>query len=592
MTKQILIVDDELKRLASLRQGLAQLCPDWELSFMNRADEALNFLAVRPFEVVICDSHIQPMGGLEFLAEVGRLHPSIHRFLMADSQDKQSQMQCEHGALQFLPYQCPPETLKLAVNRATAMDRWVTNPQMKGLIKRIRTFPSIPSLYFEVLKELESTDVSVDRVAGIMAKDLAMCTKILRVLNSAFYAMPRQITDLKEAVNLLGFEMVKSHVLCIQVFSRFDQVKPNYFSIDKLWRHSMAVAHMARKVAQWEDMDEATAEEAYTAGLLHDIGKLVLANSFGEQCQQAQKLALEQNLPLWNVEKQMFGASHGEIGAFLVANWGLPVALAETAAFHHIPLATESPQAGALLAVHAANALVYEQNPDPDVPLAPAVDEEYLRRLGLEGHAQMWRDMLAGKPVDKTAFISNPPAPPPPPPAAPRMPAAKKWSLAATLAGCLLLTGWMFIKTPPEAVEPEAASEAPATTEATPSEEPAAAESAAAETKAAPEPPKVEAPKMLASIDAEPPLEELNVAPSPILPEPETVPAPTPAPPPEGKAATVRLQGIYFRQSNPTALINNHIMGVGDEIGGVTLLSVGPTTVIVQYDGKKKALSL
>lgn len=592
MAKRVLIVDDDPQRLTGLSRELVGLCPDWELSLMNNGEEALEFLATHPCDVVISNLDMPAMDGVQFLNEVSRRCPAIIRFIMSDTQDKQAMMQCVFGSLQFLPHPCTPEVLKNAVTRAIALDRWGGNDQMKRLITRIRTFPSIPSLYFEVLKELRSPDASVDRVGGIIARDLAMCTKVLQVLNSAFYGLPRQITDPTEAVNLLGFEMVKSLVLCIQVFSQFDQVKPNYFSIDKLWRHSLAVAQAARRIAQFEGMAETTAEETYTAGLLHDIGKLVLANNFGEQCLEAQQLARARHIALWSAEKQVFGVSHAEIGAYLIVHWGLPMDLAETAAWHHAPSADEHPRPGILVAVHAANALVHEAHPDPDSPVAPAIDETYLSRLNLAGRAQTWGALIRGEPVGKTP-IGAPAAVASAQPAArlgpaARTPAAKRWGLPAALAAGALLLGWLFLKPPPTPVENGASSDSglspPDGASALPPQDaglqdsPALGPPGPAETKGPPP----------SSADAAPP-SPLSLGPQPSG-DAQAPAAPPPASP--GGFENLKLQGIFFSKSNPSAIINNRTLTLGEEIGGAKLLSISPKTVILEYRGEKKALSL
>ena len=596
--KRVLIVDDEPQRLAGLSQELAQLCPDWEVSLLNSGNEGLEFLATHPCDVVISDMGMPAMDGAQFLNEVSRRHPAIIRFLMSETQDKQAMMQSAFGSFQCLPHPCAPEILRSAVTRAMALDRWGGTDQMKRLITRIRTFPSIPSLYFEVLKELRSTDASVDRVGGIIAKDLAMCTKMLQVLNSAFYGLPRQITDPIEAVNLLGFEVVKSLVLCIQVFSQFDQIKPNYFSIDKLWRHSTAVAQAARRIARFEEMDEADADETYTAGLLHDIGKLVLANNFGEQCLEAHKLAREQNTPLWNVEKQIFGVSHAEIGAYLIAHWGLPLVLAETAALHHCPLADEDPRLGTLTAVHAANVLVYDAQADHDGAVVPSIDEAYLARLNLADRVQTWAVLIRGRPVERPKTIVPSATAPVIPPErlvpASRNYMARRWGIPAVLAGCAVMCGWLFFRTPPAPSDPGASSEVgPSPPESAPAP-PSQDAVLPAQDSAVPVP---QEPSETKREPAEPQSDGAaaqttnSVAPqsSGTL---EAKDAPPPEPPVNSGFENLKLQGIFFSNTNPSATINNRTLTPGEEIQGVKLVSITPKTVTLEYRGETKTLSL
>ena len=146
------------------------------------------------------------------------------------------------------------------------------------------------------------------------------------------------------------------------------------------------------------------AESAFTAGLMHDLGKLVLASNFDEQYSGAQALARQQQLPLWEVEKQIFGASHGEIGAYLLGLWGMPLDLVEAAALHHNPSRCLAKRFTPLTAVHVANALVYEAKPDKEGFVAPQIDEAYLAELGLSDQLQRWREMILPPDLDDTQF--------------------------------------------------------------------------------------------------------------------------------------------------------------------------------------------
>ncbi len=425
MPKRILIAGAGAP-CAHLQEELAKLClPDWEFSAVESSGAALRQMENGAFDVLVCDMHLADGTGSQLLNTVAERHPQTVRFIMAHSMDKESAMKCVLGSNHFLPKPCEPEAVRQAVSRALALDQWLSNKEIKSLVSRIRTFPSIPSLYFEVLHELKSGDPSAERVGGIIAKDLAMSTKVLQILNSAFYAIPRQITDPTEAVNILGFEMVKSLVLCIQVFSQLEKVQPYYFSIEKLWRHSTAVAHAARQIARFEEMDREIVDEAFTAGLLHDIGKLVLVANFGELYRIAQETARNEKRPLWDVERQIFGASHGPIGAYLLGIWGMPLSLSETACFHHNPLQAGHHAPGALTVIHAANVILCEKVLEPAGFVNPRLDEEYLASVNLQDRPRLWRELLAGKEVEKP----TPPRPvqAPPPVSPPQKPPFSRW---------------------------------------------------------------------------------------------------------------------------------------------------------------------
>ena len=186
------------------------------------------------------------------------------------------------------------------------------------------------------------------------------------MLNSAYFGLPRPITDPTEAVGIIGFESVKASIVTIKLLSQHDKAKPVYFSIDNIWRHSTKVAQTAQVMALRESGDSECGGAAYTAGLMHDLGKVILAANFDGQYEGAHNIARKRQIPLWEVEKDIFGATHGEIGAYLLGLWGMAPEVIKVAAFHHHPLRAGDTTFTALTAVHLANALEYEENSETD----------------------------------------------------------------------------------------------------------------------------------------------------------------------------------------------------------------------------------
>jgi len=342
--------------------------------------------------------------GVALLNETLRISPSTVRLIAGEADEREAVAQSISGALQYISADVSAQDLSQALARAITLDRWLNSAELRRLVAEIRTFPSIPARYFEILKELRSENPSCSRVGEIIAQDMAMCTKILQTLNSPFYGLSRQITDPAEAVSMLGFEMVKSLVLCIQVFSQFEPGKFPVAMIENTWRHSTRVAHAARKIALAEKAGRQAADDAFTAGLLHDLGKLVLAAEFPDKFQQTLDRARVGAVPVSEIERDVFGAAHGEISAYLLVNWGLPLALGEAVAYHHNPSRSDASEFGLVCAVHAGDALVHEMDVDPDGQPHEPVDERFLAQIGLLGRSQSWRQaLLAGVAAAKPA---------------------------------------------------------------------------------------------------------------------------------------------------------------------------------------------
>ena len=144
---------------------------------------------------------------------------------------------------------------------------------------------------------------------------------------------------------------------------------------------------------------------AYTAGLMHDLGKVILAANFDSQYHGAHTMARKRKIPLWEIEKDIFGVTHGEMGAYLLGLWGMPAEVVRVAALHHQPLRGEDKSFSPLTAVHVANAFENEMNPDPEGLPPAVVDMDYLRSLGLEYRVDLWRE--ARNDPDATKFQSK-----------------------------------------------------------------------------------------------------------------------------------------------------------------------------------------
>jgi HD-like signal output (HDOD) protein len=281
------------------------------------------------------------------------------------------------------------------------MDAWVNNDALKSLASSLSSLPSMPSVYFDILKSLESPDTTVEQVGATIARDAAMTAKMLQLVNSAFFGLHRQLTDPAEAVMQLGLETIKSLVLGIHVFSQLESHDGAEISARQLWHHSLATAATARRIAKCECQDKQLAEEAFTAGLLHDVGRLVLLANLPGPYAEALQRSRDERIPLWEAERAVFGACHAEVGGYLLS-------LVETAVFHHFPGKCRTRNCGALCLVHIANVLEQESLPGQDPSLLAQLDREYLIETGMWEHAEIWRRNPPSEKLNRPANEKNP----------------------------------------------------------------------------------------------------------------------------------------------------------------------------------------
>jgi HD-like signal output (HDOD) protein len=397
MKKKILIVASNPQMRRDFQASLIEPCPQWEWVLAGDGRKALEILDREEIDALITESKLRDQEGTHLLKEVMKLHPRTLRFLVVDLANQQAIWKSLGAAHQFLARPCDTLNLSGALERAFALDVWLPNESVAGLLARLPSLPSPPTLYFQVVHELQSAAASLQKIGAMIARDPAMTAKILQLANSTAFGLQQPVTQPAEAVLHLGIETTKSMILLAHTYSYFDQFKGLSLLVEDLWLHSMATGRLARRIAQHEvgAMGTEVAEEAGTAGMLHDIGKLALAANLPQPYQQARALARHRKLLGWETEREYFGTTHAEVGACLLAVWGLPVPIVEAVALHHLPAQLVHTTFCPLTAVHVANVFDHAVRPGDPNDLAPQVDLDYLKAMGLEQRLPVWRDLGA-----------------------------------------------------------------------------------------------------------------------------------------------------------------------------------------------------
>jgi HD-like signal output (HDOD) protein len=392
MKRRILFVDDEPNILQGLQRMLRPLREEWEMTFVSSGPEALALLAQAPFDVIVADMRMQGMDGAQLLTEVMLRHPEVIRIVLSGQANRETVLKAVGPTHQYLAKPCDSESLKNLVNQTSALRGLLTDATLKKLVSGIKSLPSLPSLFLEIVEALKAEDVPIQHVSGIIAKDVGMTAKILQLVNSAFFGIRRRVEDLPRAISLLGVETIKSLVLSLNVFSQCDQATLSKYSLHTLWDHSFVTGACARLIARTEKQTQHVMDAVVAAGMLHDCGKLVLATNLPQSYGEALALARNQSLPCWEAERATFGATHAEVGAYLLGIWGLPNTTVEAVGFHHSPALSMEKAFSPLTAVHAADALVHtQQAADARSPCA-AVELDYLTTLGLADRLPVWQE--------------------------------------------------------------------------------------------------------------------------------------------------------------------------------------------------------
>lgn len=647
MKPRLFFLDDDPPRLDAWREELADWGDRWELRFFDQREELHAAIAAGPPSIVVTREALVEAPGRLLLDEIGKHHPDVRLILLAPRDQREALRATVDENITLLPAPCPAETLTTELNRLLSIEHWLGNERLSAVIARAGSMPSLPNVYTKVMNLLESGVAALDQVAKLVAQDVAMSAKLLQVANSSYFGIGEQVSDIKHAVTMLGTELVKHIVLAIQVFRRYGKTADERALVDQIWRHSMSVAQAARKIALYQTADEDLGEEAYTAGLFHDMGKLILLNARPDDFQRARELARTENRLAWEAEDSVLGCNHAEVGAYLLGVWQMPLPIIEAVAFHHQPERSVCQGFSTLAAVHAANALVWARSGLPDHPEAQA-HESFLASIGCLEHLEEWSAVIRGQePLLETdadgrthaRVVLRPRS------------ARDEDFIDADEDQGIGSDPLVDDASRASADEVDEAEPAPVPPVVMPESEPVKASPPSASTPAAPAPSSVPAPGRESSnrfglvlavaaclllaaavylvlrpgtpsptpADASSEEAAVNVAEAPREAPLVSVVSPPPSPavetsiPPleatespnsetedraeSGSPAakpfpTLQLSGIYYRPNKPAAVINGEIHYIGDELDGALITAIGRASVEVSFADEIRLLTL
>src|SRR5271170_5865474 len=391
--KRVLFVDDEPRVLEQLRQMLESQKGQWDMAFAPGGEAALMLLDATPFDVVVSDIAMPGMDGAALMKIVCERYPAIVRIVLSAPQEMEEALRAVPVAHQFLLKPCDPNMLRVAVERATSLSNILSNKLLANLVGSVKDLPVLPRTYLALRQKLAEPEASIRDVVRIVEQDVAISAKVLQLVNSAFFGLPREVSSVKTAVGFLGIDTLQSLVLSAGVFSIFDQLaKLPGFSCEELQAHSQLTAKIAGQIPASAHVRGI----AVVAGMLHDVGKLVLAMRAPDHFKRALEGAEAEGRPLHAVETELMGVSHAEVGAYLLGIWGLPSPVVEAVAHHHHPERVPQDSLDAVGIVYISNYLAHENSAHPaddEATLYLKPDPEYLANLGITDQLPSWQEM-------------------------------------------------------------------------------------------------------------------------------------------------------------------------------------------------------
>jgi len=378
--KRILFVDDEPAILAGLQNLLYKDRKRWDMVFALGGERALVELNTAPFDVVVSDMRMPGIDGAALLNRVKDEWPATVRIMLSGHADREAIVRALPALHQLLSKPCDAGTLRSTLERSLEGTNVDHDGRIRALIGGLDKLPTPPDVFFELSRLLQSSTTSVTDVASVVIRDPGLAAKLLQLVNSAYFGAGQATTSIQQAVALLGMDRLRYIALTASVFSASSPAADSEFSLEDAQQDAMHSARIAEKIAPPELRDA-----AFAATLLHDIGRVVLAfaRSGEYQLYLRRRRLGEDGLAL---ELELFGVSHADVGARLLAIWGLPLTLVDAVQFHHDP--GSAPEASRTVAalVHCADAICHARS-------APRLDMASLERAGCAQLVPGWCEL-------------------------------------------------------------------------------------------------------------------------------------------------------------------------------------------------------
>jgi len=370
LKKRILIVDDDEAILQMIRLMLSPKRCEWYMEFVQSGPYALKKMKESPFDAVVSDVQMPAMSGVEFLNEVKSKYPCTVRILHSAGAKGElliKSIECSH---QYLRKPWSINELRQILEAAFFFQDLLQNENLRDLISKMGSLPSISANLIQLMEEIGCEEPNLDKIATIISSDIALTANILKFANSAYLGIRVPVTELSQAVRFLGLNNIRAIAFAHEIFSKLSVAQVPGLNVHNLQAHSTAVAGFARAVARMERQTEKVASSSMTAGMLHDIGKLILAMRMPDVYKQVVQEVNDSKESLCKKEQLMIGATHAEVGAYLLGIWGLPKSIVEAVAFHHQPSKVSETGFGPLTAVYAADQIwheLYDEEQDENV---------------------------------------------------------------------------------------------------------------------------------------------------------------------------------------------------------------------------------
>ncbi|NOZ08751.1 MAG: response regulator [FCB group bacterium] len=391
MKIRVLFVDDESKILSGIKRSLRHKRSDWEMEFYTSAVDALTAINDNPCDVVVTDIRMPGMDGVELIERISQQYPTTIRIMLSGQSDNDKFIKSGHLAHYFLNKPTDAETISEVIERMLKVRDKVSNSRM-SLLMSLRSIPSLPTLYSQLVMEINSEHSTSNTIAAIIEKDIGMTAKILKLVNSSFYGMRNKVHSVAFAISLLGSNTLKSFVLFYRLNNAYESLKMKHLDVNQLWKISEQISVLAGEIAKNERANKKTIDDVMVAGLLQSLGILVLANHAPRSYEKILQDISDNDGNLIEAERRVLGMSHLEAASYVLEIWGLPESVYRSVEFCSSPTLADEGEKGIVPYLYAAIYLI-SQNVNSILFNNLQLEDSYLEKLGLLEKLPVWDEL-------------------------------------------------------------------------------------------------------------------------------------------------------------------------------------------------------
>lgn len=367
---RFLFVDDEPKILEGLERSLLmEGDEDWDVRFAGSGSEAVAVLESMPIDAMVTDMRMPGMDGAALLRRAQEIAPGTARIVLSGQMEGAAALDAMQWAHQILSKPCSVATLCDVLRSSVRYRALLDSDALRRAVLAADRLPAAPTIYREIEAELRQHEPSVTRLAAIASRDPGLTARLMQVASSPFFGGGGRMTSVTQVISRLGLQVLSALALAAVFDGR--SFRAREIQVTSLAERAFQTAAFARALRRGDE------GPAYLTGMLTEVGHLVIATAMPAEYDQVTARARAEDMPHEQAEREAWGTTHAEVGAYLIALWGMPVAVADAVgAHHHAPAFAEPVDRPLAAAVALAAAIADGREPDPGDLAALAIDRD------------------------------------------------------------------------------------------------------------------------------------------------------------------------------------------------------------------------